>query len=132
MRVKMIIGIAAAAAAFVTSAAPASAAPTCREVDTSSPTPPPVTVCFDLRQYGTTFAPWAETTLCVGYICGTNEWVDMGTTGYSPAGRIPPVQVDPATGSVRWPGGDFGTVWVNGQAVRLIVSGFCVGDPNWC
>ncbi len=75
---KRIFGIAVAAAALAAGAAPAEAAPVCREAVTSSPTPPPVTVCFDLRKSGTTVAPWVETTLCVGYICGTNEWVNTG------------------------------------------------------
>ncbi len=126
-----IIGIAVAAAAALSGAAPASAAPICRVVDTSGPTPPAVTVCFDARQSGTTVAPYVETTLCVGYICGTNEWVNLGRTGVS-GGAIPGLSIDPATLSVRFSGGTVATVWVDGASYPVSVPGFCVGDPSYC
>ena len=127
MRGKRILGIAVATAAFAAGAVPASAAPTCHEVDTSSPTPAPVTVCFDLRQSGTTVAPWVETTLCVGYLCGTTAGIDLGATGFTGGGKIAYPTVDPDTLTIRWPGGHLGSVWVDGQEVRIALESFCAG-----
>ena len=129
---KTVIGIAVAAAAMLGGTAPANAAPTCRTVDTSDPTPPPVTVCFDLRpSSAATFSPYVETTLCVGYICGTNEWVNLGRTGVS-GGAIPGLNIDPATLSIKYMGGPIATVWVDGQDYPVEVPGFCIGDPSYC
>jgi K+ transporter len=76
---KTIIGIAAAAAVLASGAAPSGAqAMECVATDLSDRTPPNATVCFTLGQSGGTFSPYVETTLCVGYICGTNEWVNTG------------------------------------------------------
>ena len=123
---KAILGIAVAAAAFIGSAAPASATTVCRDVVIGSP--PGVKVCFTAEtSLGTaTVGARVETEVCIGYLCGQNEWLSVDRTGFTPViGRLP--TFDPVTLTLSYPGGVIGTVWINGEGTPVHVSPFCVG-----
>jgi hypothetical protein len=131
---KTIIAIAVTAAAAFAGPADASVAPTCRVATVGGDYVASVCFEFNAGLSGTTVSPSLYVAGCAydPALCNAGETTYVGKTGFVVSHGIRGLEIDTASGSVKWDGGTLGTAYINGKGKPVSVPGFCVGTVAFC
>src|SRR5829696_9367473 len=129
---RAVVLAAAGAAAALTAAAPASAVPLCNSTTLAGHS---ATVCANVNPStsgGAVADANASVVICPDWSFGCKELANatLGATGVR-AGSVPPIDVNPRTGTISSPGGTVGTVYLHGGQLEVKVPNFCVGPPEY-